>query len=61
MMEILEKIESEVICVIDDNQYRYADGKDTYQWLLNNYSIISIKAFNNQIIINLNPKESNKE
>ena len=61
MTKILEKIESEVICIIDDKQYQYTNGKEAYQHLTNNYSITSIKAFNNQIIINLNPKENNKE
>lgn len=61
MTKILEKIESEVICIIDDKQYQYTNGKEAYQQLTNNYSITSIKAFNNQIIINLNPKENNKE
>ena len=52
MTKILEKIESEVICIIDDKQYQYTNGKEAYQQLTNNYSIASIKAFNNQIIIN---------
>lgn len=61
MTKILEKIESEVICIIDDKQYQYTNGKEAYQQLTNNYSITYIKAFNNQIILNLNPKENNKE
>lgn len=61
MTEILEKIESEVICNIDDNQYQYANGKEAYQRLSNNYFITSIKAFNDQIIINLKQLENNKE
>lgn len=61
MTKILEKIESEVICIIDDKQYRYTNGKEAYQQLTNNNSITSIKAFNNQIIINLIPKENNNE
>lgn len=61
MLEILEKIESEVTCMIDDKQYHYQNGKDAYHQLLNNYSIISIKAVNNQIIINLELREHNKE
>ena len=60
MTKILEKIESEVICIIDDKQYQYTNGKEAYQQL-NNNSITSIKAFNNQIIINLIPKENNNE
>jgi hypothetical protein len=59
--KILEKIESEVICIIDDKQYQYTNGKEAYQQLTNNYSITSIKAFNNQIIINLIPKEINED
>ena len=61
MTKILEKIESEVICIIDDKQYQYTNGKEAYQQLTNNYSITSIKAFNNQIIINLIPKEINED
>ena len=61
MTNILEKIESEVICIIDDKQYQYTNGKEAYQQLTNNYSITSIKAFNNQIIINLIPKEINED
>lgn len=61
MTKILEKIESKVICVIDDNQYQYVNGKEAYQQLSNNYFITSIKAFNNQIIINLKQLENNKE
>lgn len=61
MTEILEKIESEVICDIDDNQYQYVNGKEANQQLSNNYFITSIKAFNNQIIINLIPKEINED
>ena len=60
MTKILEKIESEVICIIDDKQYQYTNGKEAYQQLTNNYSITSIKAFNNQIILNLNPKRITK-
>ena len=56
MLEILTKIESEVTCIIDDKQYHYQNGKDAYHQLLNNYSITSIKAVNNQIIINLDLK-----
>ena len=61
MTKILEKIESEVICIIEDKQYQYTNGKEAYQQLTNNYSITSIKAFNNQIIINLIPKEINED
>ena len=61
MTKILEKIDSEVICIIDDKQYQYTNGKEAYQQLTNNYSITSIKAFNNQIIINLIPKEINED
>ena len=61
MTKILGKIESEVICIIDDKQYQYTNGKEAYQQLTNNYSITSIKAFNNQIIINLIPKEINED
>ena len=61
MTKILEKIESEVICIIDDKQYQYTNGKEAYQQWANNNSITSIKAFNNQIIINLIPKENNNE
>lgn len=61
MTKILEKIESEVICIIDDKQYQYTNGKEAYQQLTNNYSTTSIKAFNNQIIINLIPKEINED
>ena len=61
MTKILEKIESEAICIIDDKQYQYTNGKEAYQQLTNNYSITSIKAFNNQIIINLIPKEINED
>ena len=61
MTKILEKIESEVICIIDDKQYQYTNGKEAYQQLTNNYSITSIKAFNNQIIIKLIPKEINED
>ena len=61
MTKILEKIKSEVICVIHDKQYQYANGKDAYQTIISNYSITSIKAFNNQIIVNFIPKENNKE
>lgn len=50
-----------MICIIDDKQYQYTNGKEAYQQLTNNYSITSIKPFNNQIILNLNPKENNKE
>ena len=49
MTKILEKIESEVICFINGKQYQYTNGKEAYQQLTNNYSITSIKAFNNQI------------
>lgn len=59
MLDLLEKIESEVICTISDKQHHYLNGKEAYQQLLNNYSITSIKAVNNQIIINLKPKENN--
>lgn len=61
MLEILEKTESEVTCIIDDKQYHYQKGKDAYHQLLNKYSIISIKAVNNQIIISLELKESSKD
>ena len=61
MTKILEKIESEGICIIYDKQYQYTNGKEAYQQLTNNNSITSIKAFNNQIIINLIPKENNNE
>ena len=42
MTKILEKIESEVICIIDDKQYQYTNGKEAYQQLTNNYSIITV-------------------
>lgn len=61
MLEILEKIESEVICIVDGKQYLYINGKEAYQQLSKDYSITSIKAFNNQIIINLKQLENNKE
>lgn len=61
MLEILKKIESEVTCIIDDKQYHYKNGKDAYHQLLNNYSIQSMKADNNQIVINLELKERSKE
>lgn len=61
MLEILEKIESEVTCMIDDKQYHYQNGNDAYHQLLNDYSMISIKAVNNQIIINLELKEYKKD
>lgn len=61
MIKMLEKIESEVICVVNDNQYQYTNGKEAYQQLSKDYSITSIKAFNNQIIINLKQLENNKE
>ncbi|WP_028043340.1 hypothetical protein [Candidatus Stoquefichus massiliensis] len=61
MLEILTKIESEVTCIIDDKQYHYQHGKDAYHQLLNNYSIHSMKAVNNQIIINLELKENSKD
>ena len=61
MIKMLEKIESEVICVVNDNQYLYTNGKEAYQQLSKDYSITSIKAFNNQIIINLKQLENNKE
>ena len=35
MTKILEKIESEVICIIDDKQYQYTNGKEAYQQLTN--------------------------
>lgn len=43
MTKILEKIESEVICIIDDKQYQYANGKDAYQTIISNYSIHLLK------------------
>jgi hypothetical protein len=61
MLRILEKIESEVTCIIDDKQCHYQNGKDAYQKLSSNYFITSIKAFSSQIIINLELKENNKE
>ncbi|WP_455683540.1 hypothetical protein [Thomasclavelia sp.] len=57
MLKILEKIESEVICIVNDKQYQYSNGHDAYQQLSNNNSIKSIKAFNNQIIIQLEQKD----
>ena len=57
MLKILEKIESKVICIIDDKRYLYSNGKEAYQQLSNNNSIKSIKAFNNQIIIQLEQKD----
>lgn len=59
MLSLLEKIESEVICIIADKQQHYLNGKEDYLQLSNIYSITSIKAVNNQIIINLKPKENN--
>lgn len=59
MLSLLEKIESEVICTISDKQYYYLNGKEAYRQLSNNYFITSIKAVNNQIIINLEQKENN--
>ena len=61
MIKMLEKIESEVICVVNDKQYLYTNGKEAFQQLSKDYSITSIKAFNNQIIINLKQLENNKE
>lgn len=61
MLEILKIIESEITCIIDDKQYHYQNGKDAYHQLLNNYSITSMKAVNNQIIINLELKEHSKD
>lgn len=61
MTKILEKIKSEVICVIHDKQYQYANGKDAYQQLPTNYFITSIKALNNQIIINFKSNEIDED
>lgn len=61
MLNILGKMESEVICTIDDKHYKYLNGKEAWRQLSNNYSITSIKAFNNQIIINLELIENNKD
>lgn len=30
MLDILEKIESEVICIIDDKHYQNSNGKEAY-------------------------------
>lgn len=61
MLDILEKIESEVRCIIDDKHYQYSNGKEAYQQLSNSYSIISMKVFNNQIIINLKLNENKND
>ena len=63
MLQILEKIESDVICVVADKHHHYSNGKDAYQQLDNNYSVISISALNNQIIIQLEQlnKSTDKE
>ena len=61
MTKILEKIESEVVCIIDDKQYQYTNGIDAYQQLPTDYSITSIKALNKKIIINLKPNEIDED
>lgn len=52
MLDLLKKIESEVICNIGDKQFHFSNGKEAYRQLSNN-SIKSIRALNNQIIIQL--------
>lgn len=52
-MEILLKIKSKVVCIINDKEYQFDDGDSAYQELNDKYSIISINAKENTIVFQL--------
>lgn len=56
---ILQLIESSVICYLDENKYLFDNGRQAYEQLgIKNY-VKSIKALNNQIIVELSHKDDN--
>lgn len=48
---MLQKIESEVVCHINNKDQLFIDGKAAYEYLKNKYSIVSISAQGSQINI----------
>ncbi|WP_270525513.1 hypothetical protein [Longibaculum muris] len=55
---MLSKIKSEVICIIDGKEYQYKDGVIAYQQIKSKYSISSVYARNNSIVLELTIKQN---
>lgn len=53
MLEVLLKIKTRVICIVDGKEECYQDGLSAYDKLKNKYSIISISARDNDLIFEL--------
>lgn len=51
---MLSKIKSEIICMIDEKEYQFKDGFTAYQQIKGKYSISSIYARDNSIVLELN-------
>lgn len=50
---ILQLIKSRVICYLDGKQYEFENGLLAYEQLGKENHIVSISAFNNQVIVEL--------
>lgn len=53
MLEVLLKIKTKVICIVDGKEECYLDGLSAYDKLKNKYSIISISTRGNDLIFEL--------
>lgn len=53
-IDMLSKIKSEIICMIDEKEYQFKDGFTAYQQIKGKYSISSIYARDNSIVLELN-------
>lgn len=53
-IDMLSKIKSEVICMIDEKEYQFKDGLIAYQQIKGKYSISSIYVRDNSIVLELN-------
>lgn len=53
MLEVLLKIKTKVICIVNGKEECYHDGLSAYDELKNKYSIISISARDNDLIFEL--------
>lgn len=51
MLSILKKVDSRVICCIDNQRYEYKDGISAYQAINHKYMISSLSAQDNDIIL----------
>lgn len=61
MLSVLQKVTSNVICIVDENEYIYKSGKDAYKVFKGRYIINSIYLREDYIVIELSEIIDSKE